>query len=368
MANGIPWVNRMVLRTSNGQGIEDIQNYNVIQRILSNFETNDYKFARSEVNGDYRANENNTVADVALKHSVGMTYIHDLQSGILGKGQQHYIPIGLFSASGGFSFELELYLEENAIATVSGNATQGSYEISNVSLQMEIVTLPNSITDRLNQELNSENKVSIPFCTYRLHQAYFPQSSTSVDVSISESAHDPETIYTVIRPQNLVPILNIVDTDFESRDNMSSLGGYGTPSTAYSNAVLSYQFRYDSKYYPDAKAEMAPYDSKLALFNAIHLLDLADKAVFCAGQNRTNCRWDADNTFAIVQSFKTSRDNFNNGLNSSSSGAPVELVITLRAPATSAMRIDNFVKSNYTLNIMKGGLTSLVNGVIQNDS
>ena len=366
LANGAPVFNRMVLRTGNGQVIEDIQNYSTIQRILSNFEDGNLKYHRGEINGDYRANGNATIADVGNKQFNGVTYQHDLLSGVLGKAQQHYIPCGLFNASGGFSFTIDMYLEEANVACLSSaNVTTANYTLSEVNLQMEIVLLPATITDRLNNELHNNNKVSIPFATYRLHQAYFPQASQSVDVNISESAHDLECVHTVLRPQVLSPKKETTDERFFGDDNLQFYGGYGTVAAPFQNSVKSYQFRYDSKYYPDQKAEMAEKDGKQALFNALHLLDIANKPVFCAGQRGILSRWDNDGVFAIVQSFKTSRDDYLNSLNSSSSGAPIELNIELRAAAVSPMRIESFVKSNYTLNIMKGGMTNLINGKVE---
>ena len=314
LAPGAPVFNRLVIRTGNGQVIEDIQNYSTIQRILSNFEDGNKKFHRAEMNGDYRMNPQATITDVAAKQFAGSTYMHDIISGVIGKQQQHYIPVGLFNASGGFSFEIELYLEEAIVACVSSADVSGvGYQLSDVSLQMEIVTLPSTITDRLNNEL------------YK-----------SLD-----------------------------DANYVVGNNLGFHGGYGIPGTARTNSVKSYQFRYDSKYYPDAKSEMAEFDGKEALFNALHLLDIAEKPVYCAGQHVANSIWDSEGTFAIVQSFKTSRDEYLNGLNSSSSGAPLELTIQLRAAAVTPMRIESFVKSNYTLNIMKGGMTNLINGKVE---
>ena len=354
---GLPIINRMVIRTGNGQLIEDIQDYSLIQRVLTNFEDESKIRGRANITGDHRSDLTPMdLGDLANSHFQGRTFSHDLLSGILGKAQEHYIPVGLFNATGGFSFEIELHLEDpivacSALADDAGNVTNSlSYSLRDVSLQMEIVTLPSTVTDRLNSELQSESKVSIPFSTYRLHQAHFPVNSQSVDVNISESAHDLETVYTCMVRQNyaLTKVGYGIDNYF--------LNG-GTNST---NQLKAYQWRYDTKYYPDSKSEMASNDSKLALYNAIHTLDIADKPTFASMKNF----WDQVGFCCIVQSFKSSRDNFLNSLNSSSTGAPLELQIQLRSPATEAMKIQSFVKSNYTLNIVKGGLTTVLNGTV----
>lgn len=354
---GIPVFNRMIIRTGNGQVIEDISNVSTLSRLLSNFEADDRKRGTEDIVGDYRSS-NTALTDtntLATDHNSGRTFSTDLLSGLLGKAQQHYIPVGLFNASGGFSFEIELHLEDPKIAcsSTSTSATSISYSLTNVSLQMEVVTLPSTVTDRLNSELQSDNKVSIPFATYRLHQAHFPQNSTSVDVNISESAHDLEAVYTVLRKQ----AYDIHTTGEYKSDNLNFIGG----NNQSSNILKSYQFRYDTKYMPDAKAEMNANDNKLALLNALHTLDLAGKSVYASNKGY----WDTKGLCCIVQSFKTSRDDFNNSLNSSSTGAPLELQIALKSAASIPMRIETFVKSNYTLSIMKGGMTTLLNGNVK---
>jgi hypothetical protein len=70
--------------------------------------------------------------------------------------------------------------------------------------------------------------------------------------------------------------------------------------------------------------------------------------------------WDKG-AFMLAQSFKTSRDPYNNALNAAVSGSPLELSISLAKPATKALKFETFCKANYTLNLTKGGATSVLN-------
>jgi len=71
--------------------------------------------------------------------------------------------------------------------------------------------------------------------------------------------------------------------------------------------------------------------------------------------------------FCIVQSFKTSKaDDFFTVLNSSSSVAPLILQLSLKAAATVPYHVVSFVKQNQTLNVFKGGSTSLTDGSVEN--
>ena len=382
MADGCPVFNRMVIKAGNGAVLEDIQGYSTIQRCLSNFDKVCDKFANSNVFGDYSVNRivngNMTGATVSEIYTNNATVQHELISGLLGKAQQHYIPVGLFNASGGFAFEITLYLEDPKVCTVKDEASSidatatASYVLTDVSLQMEIVTMPSQLTDRLDAELFNNSKVSIPFSTYRLHQSYIPANSQAVELQISESAHDLEAVYTCIRKQAL-DIATAELTDKTWADSLFFLGGHAdrtkvkTDATFSDIAVDNYQFRYDTKYYPAKRAEMASNDNKLALMNALHTLDIATGESFAATMTHEGkSMWDTGGAFAIVQSFKSSRDDYLNGLNASATGAPLELSLALKKPAPVALRAEHFVKSNYTLNIIKGGQTTLINGTIKN--
>jgi hypothetical protein len=381
MADGCPVINRMVLRAGNGTVIEDVQSYSTIQRILSNFEGLCHKQATSSLTGDYRVERmtKDTVVGADLKqiYENGTTVSHPLLSGLLGKGQQHFIPVGLFNASGGFAFELQLYLEDPNVATLADGDTtmtegRNDYDLTDVSLQMEVVSMPQEITEKFDRELFNDSKVSIPFTTYRLHTSFIPQNSATVDLSISESAHDLEAVYTVLRPQVVSPktwSANAPENHVEELDNLAFRGGHtdrtklATDVTFSDDTIKSYQFRYDTKMYPSKRAEMGARDNKLALLNAIHTLDKVGEECFASTMTaKANTIWDKGGAFCIAQSFKSTRDDYLNGLNSSATGAPLELSLDFKKSATQGLRVEHFVKSNYTLNIMKGGQTTLING------
>jgi hypothetical protein len=108
---------------------------------------------------------------------------------------------------------------------------------------------------------------------------------------------------------------------------------------------------------------MSPKDNKNAYLNAIHTLDRWDYDCF-AGTMMPDGKgyWDEGGVFALVQSFKSSRDDYNNGINSAAGGQALLLSITLKKPAQEALRIESFCKSSYQLNIKKGGNVDIING------
>ncbi len=361
---GVPVFNRMVLRAGNGMVLEDIQDYSVIQRILSNFDNASEIESKQYLTGDFRGTlMANTEYDavIALQNS-GTTCMHPLLSGLLGKYQEHYIPVGLFYASGGYSFSLELYLEDPSIClTQKDNVALAAggldYELTNVTFQTEVVTLPDDVTDRMSRSIDNNETFQIPFGTFKLHKAHISTGSQAADLNISESSKDLETVYTVLRPQSLT-LKTDVTSYAENDDNLKFHGG------KTDNALKSYQFRYGTEMYPSRAAEnvSASGDSKVMLINALTTLDIMDgKMPLCAGYDSAfKPLWDNAGMFTIVQSFKSSRDPYNNSLNTSGTGMPLQLFLTFKAAVSANLQVHSYCKINQTLNVMKGGLTSIV--------
>jgi len=179
-----------------------------------------------------------------------------------------------------------------------------------------------------------------------------------------------------LRRQNLNQDARLDDTTKQWKgipygDQLNTLGWHGDRTKSKNDASYNqlgaldeYQFRYGTEQFPARPAVMGDRDSTTGLLNAIHTLDMADKDCFVGSLSGYNgySNWEQGN-FAIVQSFKRFRgDNINAGLNSSSTGTPLELMLKLKTPASEALRVENYVKFNQTLHIMKGGQTSLING------
>ena len=228
------------------------------------------------------------------------------------------------------------------------------YKLSNANLQIEVVQLPESVNQKLNSQLMSGEKVSIPMVNYRSHKSYIPAASQAVDITLSESAHDLESVMTVLLPNGIAnnrPNAQIYGNEENTRFYGGKLQG----------AVKDWQFNYADRYYPAQKIELKTKDQRLALMHAVMNLDLTGKDAIV---NQVN-QW--QHMFAIVQSFKTSKeDDFLNGLNSSSSGSPLILQLSLKAAATVPYRVVSFVKQNQTLSVFKGGSTSLTDGSVEN--
>jgi len=371
--HGAPVFNRLQLRVGNVV-VEDIMGLSSIERCLSNFDSVCKKYANSNQTGDFRATPNvNGVLDApaTLKeiYNNGTTIEKPLVSGILGKEfQEHFIPLNAFNSSGGSAMELTLWLEEPAVTCVRDTAGVLGYTLRDVQLQMEVVEMPQALNEKLDKELFNGNAFKLPYSTWRQHSNFLPQNSQNAELSINESATNLETIYTTLRKQYLPPVTDW--TDSSKKDNLDFLGGRGDRTLAETDAsynqtgaVKSYQYSYGTDLYPLKRSEMASKDNKLAYLNAVHSLDKWDADCF-AGTMMADGKgyWDEGGVFSLIQNFKTSRDDYNNGINSSAGGQALLLSLTLKKPAQEALRLESFCKSSYQLNIKKGGNVDIING------
>jgi hypothetical protein len=231
--------------------------------------------------------------------------------------------------------------------------------------------MPQNVNDKLDKELYNGGKVSIPFSTFRLHTNHITQDAQNAELSINESAVNLETIYTTIRKQSLPAIVNY-NASSNAIDNLMFLGGHGSYTTADNEAgynqtgkVKTFQYSYDTQLYPQKRLEMSARDSKNALLYTLSTLDLWDTDSFVgtmAANGSGKGVWDHDGVFCLTSNFKTSRDDYVNGLNSAATGSPLLLSIALAKPAQSPLRLESFCKNSYTLNITKMGQATVLNG------
>ena len=112
--SGAPIFRRMLVKNARGQVLEDVDNYDVLCRIMSNMETEMDVKARANSTADFRANDYAKGYSYQAEYGVGKTVLHDLQSGIFGKTQEYLIPVSSMSASAGYAFQIELFLNDSA--------------------------------------------------------------------------------------------------------------------------------------------------------------------------------------------------------------------------------------------------------------
>ena len=363
---------RMMIKNSRGSVLEDIDQYDVLCRIMANMKTKCRLEAEAVSTKDVRA------VDVSktfskMSNTTGQMVRHCPVSGIFGESQEFLIPVHSMVASSGYAFMIELFLNENDKVVASNNTSAATYTIEDVSYDMELVEVSDAIMADINSELAQGSQIPLPYSSFRSHVTALSGAGTAHKVDIAESAINLKAIYSVIVPQSNTQKQSIDSAAkylAKVNDPYSFSGGRKAVSTTgtFTNEtdyVTRYSWRYGSVYYPQAPVELVD-DSTLALETALSTFDLRDTGrPFLSTLEETSTasepRFETKD-FILMHNFSKTDDAILSGLNTSSSGAPVSLSLTFNSNpnAVTPKQIQTFIEQSNTLYIKPNGDSSLI--------
>ncbi len=365
MSDGLPVFERMVVKAGNGVILEDVQNFDILERIHNNIKDYNLKAVEGVMNGfhdttNLLATEIATLkGNINTRQHAGKKYCKKLISGVIGPYNESYLPLHLMNGAGGFAMSIELYLKDASgcmkqkeAPASSGAPVALGYTLSDVKLQMELVHLPHEICEKYDTAVCNGSDIVMPFNTFRTHQFSIGAGQTKNNMFISESTHDLQRVWTVF--QNPVLATSSVN------DPVKFLGG----GTNADTVLGTYQFRYGTKFYPSQRCEALGGIEALA--NALCSINsFVSGTPYMATKSSVSSVATKYETsaFLLVQSFEYSEDGFKNGLNSTSSGSPIQLDLQFTS-MPNAVLATSFVESGYSLVIKKGGQVSMVDGKV----
>ena len=268
-ANGVlvPQANpfrRLLLKSSRGQVLEDIDSYDYLCRLFQNMKSEQTLKGEAVSSKDIRA------VDVAknyanMTNTAGQTCRHTLHSGILGDYQEFLVPVSSMVASSGYAFQLELFLNEDAKVVSSTDTNPATYSLEELSYDVELVEVSDSIMADINSELASGSQIPLPYVSWRSHNTALSGSGTQHKIDISESAMDLEKIFSVIVPQSWTQKQSVTSTKYLAKDHdpYSFYGGRKSINasgafTSPTDYVNKYVWKYGSTFYPQAPIELIP--------------------------------------------------------------------------------------------------------------
>jgi len=376
-ANGVlvPQANpfrRLLLKSSRGQVLEDIDNYDTLCRLFQNMKTKQTLEAEAVATKDIRA------VDVGKNFSKmtnvsGQMTKHTLQSGILGDWQEYLVPVSSMVASSGYAFQLELFLNEDAKVVGSTNTNPATYSLEEVSFDVELVEVSDAIMADINSELANGAQIPLPYKSWRSHQTALSGAGTEHKIDISESAMNLTNMYSVIMPQSWSQKQSVTNTKYLAKDHdpYSFYGGRKalSASGAFTDAtdyVNKYVWRYGSTFYPQSPIELVP-DSTLALETSLATLDLKNNerpfmATLEDNATESQPRFEFRD-FVLAHSFRKSGDKgIVSGLNSANSGAPISLQLHFNSNPNASLpkSVQTFIEQENTLYIKPNGESSTV--------
>ena len=369
LVDGIPWLQRMTLKCGTTL-CEDLDEYALLEKMESLYESSDNAEGRAWLNGDYSdvlrkysggsGLKAETILDrvIAEEHD-GRTFTKPLLSGIIGKGQQFYVPISYLNSSGSQAIQIELYLNsaDQVVTRNTGVTSSPSYELSDVSLNLEVCELPERALSAISKAVHSGGSITLPYKSYRVFKQYVPSGQEHVAFNVVENSKDAEKMMVALRPQEKTSGYTTADVNGSTDDAFKLVGGENT------NTVISkFGVRYGTTMYPPAPVEVRlGRGTTPVVLAGLASCDMLNKSTRMTSIDTDGRPLFENSAMMIVTGFKTSEDQIENGLNTAFGGAPIELNLDFSAN-TNNLSMYAFIKSNYHLNITPTGGVTMTEG------
>jgi hypothetical protein len=364
--------NKLIVKNDSGSHLEDIHRYETFSRIMDNMKTKTQLEGEASLSKDFRIIKHDKIMIDHTDWSTYQTVIHDLKSGVLGSAQKGLVNLDIMRASSGSAYTVELTL--SSALTVFPETRGGSdiqYEITDVTLELELLKVPEEIQRDINDDLFKSNGSMLPFKTFIMAKRDIPDS-TSCNLQISAYQKDVTGIYSVLSKKTKARVLipddigNNAKSVFGEADHQRFVGGRHTFAsgvlTPSDTVVTQYNFRYANRSFPLSPVVMAE-DSTLALANVISTFEMKDKAPYVADSILTTdfqiVSLFETSTFVLAQNFKSYSDTrVLNGLNLGNIGAPLEINIQFKDTVTD-LECVSFLEFSETLYIGSGGMSTI---------
>ena len=370
LVDGIPWIDRLDLKIGTVM-CESLQNYALLERMESLYETADHAEGRAWLNGDYSdvlrkytdgatTPKSATILDKAIadQHN-GRAFTKPLMAGIIGKGQEFYVPVGMLNASGSQAMQLELFLAPNdqVVTRNTGVTSSPGYELSEVCLNISVCELPERALKAFNSAILSGGSVKLPYKTTRCFQQHVPSGQQHVTMSVVENSKDAEKLIIGMRPQAKVSGYTTTNVNGSTDDAFALRGGENSGSV-----VSKMTIRHGLQQFPPAPLEVRDNTGTTPfILHGLASCDMLNRSTRLTSIDIDGAPVYENNGFFIAQGFKSSNDGIENALDTASGGSPIEVMLDFSAQNT-PLSMFAYVRSNYHLNIGSTGAVRMTEG------
>ncbi|CAL6405901.1 unnamed protein product [Bathycoccus prasinos] len=356
---------RMVVKAPNGQILEDLNDFHLFTKVKDVL----YK-SKCDLESEFATTKSSLAVDQAMWDTEQQTFIEGSgvpvifkpHSGLLGEEQQFFIPVNQIASSAGYALHIELHLLDAQDFVYSTAATTPSYQITAMTYETELAQLSNELM----RDVIGTKQIAIPYKYVRSHHNQL-HGQQSYNVRITDAAQNLENTYSIIHKP--LAIQTSVASNNEHNSNSEPTTFYGGRETWEGDEIggadddlTKYVFKYGTKFFPNAPVELDGRNKTLALQSAISQLGLRNPV--CSqplyGTNNMGTNWDTRD-FVLVNSFKTTGDRVENGINTAATSAPIEIDLSF-AQATQNKQLITFVEQANTLYIKNDGISSMVKG------
>lgn len=338
--------NRIVIKSSNGLVLQDTNNAHLLSKMFYLVSTHS---SAKMSEGDYSETikqVTNAKGVVSVLQNTKQTYTMKFNHGILNLDQA--LPLHLMGSS--FALDIELYLSspEQCIETIgnTGATNNKSYQLTNVSYNMKLLKLDESLIRKYNTLMSSNNEIVLPFNVYRNYVS--SQSSISQNHFFHESCTDIQKMFTVITDQSDTFKLNTA-TPIPFFGCVKNVAEYRI--TEYSVKVSNHHIYNEPVKEAYTNAVSLKYLKNCVNGKDTDIMKLEKIDAYTTGISSV---YENGNNFIIGSSFiYSNEDNISQGI--SLNGNPIQLSLTFGAVPN--VRVQTFMELRYNMHISKGEVT-----------
>ena len=367
--DNIPIFDRVLIRGGNGVVLEDIQNYQNLERIQMLLKSKN-ELESEIINGNYTTNNAKKTfdIDIALKQEKGLGYIKTLHSGLF-SNEDYLFPI--HRVGGSMELELDIASKASVLRSATSTATnkyeEARFEISNVKFVFSLLSVSDDFLSKYNTMGNSR-EIVLPITTFQRHVSTFSASEVEPVIFINSAKKDVRRAYTVFN-KTLTSIQTIPGADKFVIQQPAFLKGSGDEKQVCTRFIHKYQDRQFPENYvnatihsdgtildqtnllahvltnvPPEKTKNSPYITTLSETNA------GVKVIY-------------EEQFMIVQDFRSSDDKgVVNALNMNYNSSPLILELKMGGvdTSTTATMVNTYLELSSEIVIAEDGGMSIV--------
>lgn len=338
--DGLPVIERLIVKSGSGAVLEDIQDVDLLENILEGLMEKSSGSARKALRGD-------GLADFATKkvRQHENFLVKRLPGGVLGPEQQFYLPLHLMG--GPYALEVEIVLNDALRCMRSDTTNALNYSLSGMTLQLEVVNMPEDVCKKIDTAVCGGEELSVPFSSYKSYRHTIPNTVDQISLQVHETSPNVEEVILALRDNNYS---NAPET------NKFKLNG-GSESGAGALVVNEYQFRYADRYMPLQPVKDLANGSAPALMNVLRDISVENPTI-CEDSATPGVPKYFNGKFFILQNMETDKD-LVSGLSTQAHAGPIESFLKFSAAPAVAQTATHFVKSSHNISVSRNGVTGL---------
>lgn len=335
--DGLPVIERLIVRSGSGAVLEDIQDVDLLENILEGLMEKSSGSARKALRGDGL----DTFAEKRTRQD-GNFVIKRLAGGVLGPDQQFYLPLHLMG--GPYALEVEIMLNSALRCMRSDTNNAPDYTLRGMTLQLEIVNMPEDVCKKLDVAICGGEELSVPFSSYKSYRHSIPTGVDQISLQVHEVSPNVEEVILALRNNNY---------NVGNGTNRFLLNG-GSESGGF--VVDEYQFRYADRYMPLQPVKDLTNGSAPALMNVLRDIPVENPTI-CEDASPGVPKY-FNGKFFVLQNMETDKD-LVSGLSTQAHAGPIESFLKFTGARTIVQTATHFVKSSHTISVSRNGVAGL---------